>query len=874
MSWRRFFRRTRSDADVAHEIELHLVQETEENLARGMSAAEARRQAHLKFGSPRGVREELWQRNTLEPLEVAWRNIRYAARTLRRSPGFTLLVVLVMGLGIGANTALFTLVHSILMKPLPFQDPDRLIMLYQHDPAAKDQNNYVAPGNFADWQRASHNFASMAMVTPWASHDLAGDSGSPTEKVATAWCSGNFFAVLGVQPAYGRVFNEQDDQRQANATVVLAWGFWKRRFGGRLSILGQQILFNNHPYTVIGIMPRWFDFPLPQIQAWTPAHNEGSPHLLASRDDHEFQVIGRLKPGVSVTQTVSELDAVQKHILQANPGLPIEPGVSGKVLLDDIAGDAKTPLYAMFAATGCLLLIACLNVASLMVARSAARRREVAVRTALGGNRLRLISEQLTESLLLSVAAAALGITLAYLSIRWLKIARPDMVRIDSLHIDAVVLLFVLAITLGTGIVAGILPALTWHGKALLATLQNSSRTHSTNPGRARLHNILLIIEVSLTVMLLVAAGVLVKSYEKLRSVDLGCTAKNMLTMQVTLSDGRFNHPEQRVTYFSELLRRARALPGVEAAGLVTVAPGGGWWEDAAVNVVEHPPSHKGVVLDPISRTADPNYFSTMQIPILRGRVFTENDRLQNGNVVILSRKAAAQFFPGEDPIGKHLKLLHEPDVPPLEVIGVVGDTRFHVSEDIWPMIYQPVLSGRFAQATIMLRATRNAGSLTRPLQQIASDLDNTLPVEVQTMDQIIGRSTRSANFDSMLVLTFAVFALILAATGLYGAQSYLVTRLTGEIGIRIALGARRSQVVRLVLRSGANPVCAGLLLGLAGSIFAVRLIRSMLYGASPIDFHVFAAAALLLSVVAALACVIPAWRAVRLNPVQTLRAE
>jgi predicted permease len=678
-----------------------------------------------------------------------------------------------------------------------------------------------------------------------------------------------------VQPAYGRAFNAQDDRQDANATVVLSWGFWKRRFGGAASIVGRQILLNSRPYTVIGVMPRWFDFPLPQIQVWTPAHHEGSGRLLESRDDHEFQVVGRLKTGATLAQAVSELDAAQKHIQQANPGLPIEPGVSGRALLDDMVRDTKTPLYAMLAATGCLLLIACLNVASLLVARSAARRREAAIRAALGANRWRLIAEHLTESLLLSFAGGGLGVAFAYLSLVWLKVARPDMTRIDSLHIDAMVLLFVAGITVCTGVLAGIIPALGWKGLQLPETLQDSSRSHTTVRGRVRLREILLTVEVGLTTALLVTAGLLVKSYEKLRSVDLGCATKNVATMQITLSGARYKSHELRVAYFSELVNRARMLPGAEAAGLVTVAPGGGWWEDSAVNVVERPPAAKGVVLDLISRCADPGYFAAMHIPLLRGRAFTESDRLENANVVILSRKAVEQFFPGEDPIGKHLRILHQPDIPALEIIGVVGDTRFHVSEDIWPMMYQPVFGGRFAQATVMVRTARDAQSLARPLQEIAAQLDRTLPVsEVWTMDQIVGRSTRSANFDSTLVLAFAMIALALAAVGLYGAQSYVVTQRTSEIGVRMALGAQRGQVVGLVLANGLGPVCTGLALGLAGGAFAVRLIRSMLYGTSPFDLRVMTGAALLLATVAGLACVVPAWRAARLNPLETLRAE
>ena len=832
---------------------------------------EARRQAFLKFGNLQRVRETLWKQNTVACVEGILRDLKYGFRSLSRTPGFSLMAVLVMALGIGANTALFTVVRSVLLKPLPYKDPGRLVTLYQHDLSAKDQDNYVAAGNFADWRMSSRSFESMAMVTPWAAYDFSEKGGSHPEKIDAAWCSWNMFSILGVPPAYGRVFDAQDDRPEADATVVLSWGFWKRRLGGDPSVVGRPIFLRGRPYTVIGIMPAGFDYPEIQDQVWTPAYHEGSAHLLQSRDDHEYKVIARLRAAATMAQAVSELDAVQRRIKQEYPGLPVEPGVNGRLLLDDLVGDYKTPLYMLLAATTCVLLIACLNVANLLVARSAARRREVAIRTALGGSRWRLMREQVTESLLLSLAGGAVGIGLAYAAIAWITHVRQDMVRVESIHVDTMVLLFVAGVTLASGLLAGMIPALAAGRERTLETLQESSRSQSGGRSRARLRKALLAIEVGLTVVLLITAGLLLKSYERLRSVDMGCATNNVLTMQLTLP----GPPYKRVAFLSQLIERVRALPGVRAAGLVTAAPGTGWWEDSPVTVVEHPPAAKNDVLDPIARSADPDYFRAMQIPLLRGRTFSETERLQNANVAVLSKRAAEEFFPGEDPIGKHLRITQASDAPPLEIVGVVGDTRFHIREDVWPTMYQPVYSGNFGQTTVMARSDQHVGGLARSMQQILSQMDPDLPTpDVLTMQQIIARSTASASFNSRLILIFAVIALISAMAGLYGVLSYLVTQRTSEIGIRMALGAQRSDVLRMMLVDGLWPAWIGLSFGLVGSAFTMQLVRKMLYGVQPLDWTVFAEVAFVLSSVAAWACAVPALQASRLEPIQALCKE
>ena len=879
MNWRRFFCRKRRDADLAGEIEQHLAQEIDENLARGMSREEARRQALLKFGSTRKVHEDLWQQNTISLIDNLWRDLRYAVRTLSRSPGFTIMAVLVMALGIGANTALFTVVRSVLLKPLPYKDPSRLVVPYEHTGILEypDTRGVVAAGSFAEWRKGSKSFEQMALGQRWTSHNVSAEGGQLPERVPSGLVSWNMFSTLGVQPVLGRDFTADDDRPGANGTVILSWSFFRRRFGGDPSTIGKEIFLDARPYAVIGVMPAWFAYPEAQTQLWTPVYHDMPPRVLTSVENHQFDVVARLKPGATMAQAISELDAIQKQIKRQNPAPAVNNAVYGRRLLDDMVMDYKTPLYTLLAATGCVLLIACLNVANLLVARSAARRKETAIRSALGGNRWRLIREQVTESLVLALAGGTSGLALAYGAIAWLRYARNDLARAESIHVDAVVVLLVIGVTLACGVLAGVVPALNSNGARLLESLQEVSRSHSAGQGQARLRRGLLAAEVGLTVVLLIAAGLLLKSYRSLLSADMGFPMDNVLTMSLRLPEARYSTPVQKAGFFEQLIARIRALPGVEAAGLVTVAPGQGWGGDSLVAVVEHPQLPRGRSLDGIDRAADPGYFAAMQIPLLRGRTFNHSERLEHANVVVLNQAAVKRYFPdGEDPIGKHLRP-DETDTPQqaYEIIGVVGDTRYYVSENVRPMIYWPLYSGANSGVAIMVRSTHDVESLALPIQKVISTLDRDLPVsDVLTMQQVIGKSTVDAGFDSILILAFSIIALVLAAVGLYGVLSYLVTQRRSEIGIRMALGAQRTQVLRMMLVNGLAPAWSGLVLGLVTGALAVRLIRRLLFGVKPLDWAVFVAVALTLSIVAALACAIPAWRASRLDPMEALRTE
>lgn len=879
MSLGALLRRGKSDARLNDEIAFHLEQQIAENRAAGMSPDEARQAALRTFGNPALVREQTRASWSWGAAEAIVRDLRIAVRTLRRTPGFTLISITVMALGIGANVALFTVVRSVLLTPLPYSDPARLVALYEHNQDNQKivQHMPIDAGSFWDWQKAAEGKAELAIFSPFQGYNVSAEGGLLPEQIDAGWCSSNFFSVLGVQPMLGRAFTQSDDQPSAGATVLLTYSFWKRRYSADPAIVGRQIWLDARPYTVIGVLPESFTYTGSMggntIQAWTAVRHEAPPFLLKTYEDHEFVAVARLAPGVTAKSLIDELKSVQHRIRQERPIPAVHDSAEGSSLLDDAVRDYKTPLYALLAATGCLLLIACLNVASLLVARTAARSKELAIRTALGGGRLRLLRERLIESLLLTAAGGACGLLLAFGAVRWLILARPDMNRIEAIRMDGLVALFTVGVVALCALFSGLISAFGVREGKVLAALNESSRSHSGGTSRAGLRKSLLVVEVGLTVVLLVAAGLLLKSFSQLRSTDLGVPIDNTLTMRIGLPDARYKTANQKINFFEQLITQVRAVPGVKSAGLVTTAPGQGWGGDYLISVAEHPPLPKGVGLDMMTRRAEPGYFAAVGLPLLHGRIFTSSERGDRANVVVISQSAAQQYFPNEDPLGRHIKTNFTGDV--YQVIGVVSDVRWDVAELPNPTMYTPLYAGDRNGSTVVIRAERNVESLAVPVQQIIGRLDRDLPVsDVRTMRESIGKSTINSAFDSMLVTGFAVIALLLAVAGLFGVLSYTVTQRTNEIGIRIALGARRQSVLRLMLFDGLRPALFGLALGLIASAATVQLIRSMLYQTRPLDPSVFAVVALALLAAAALACLLPAWRAAHINPMQALRTE
>jgi predicted permease len=876
MRCKMLFRRGRAGEQLQDELQFHLDQQIAENIAAGISPDEARRAALRSFGNPTVLRDQARDSWSWGWLELLLRDLRFGIRSLARNPGFSVLAILVMGLGIGANVALFTVVHSVLLKPLPFKDQDRLVRLYEADAHGAYKDNVLAGGTFASWQLQSHSFEQMA-IKRGMDYNLSGSGGQLPELVHGQVASWNIFSLLGVEAARGRLFLPSDDHREANATVVLTWGLWKRRYGGDPALVGKTILLDARPYTVVGVLPEWFNYPDSKIQLWTPIYHERSPVVMAMLTAHNLDAVARLRSGVTIAQATAELSTIQRQIRQQNPDGPINDAANIRPILDAEVFRLKTGLYAMLAATGCLLLIACLNIANLLVARAATRRRETAVRTALGGSRGRLIREQVIESLVLSLVGGATGVVLAEIALRWLIHARQDIPRADSIHIDGMVVLFTISVTLFCGFLAGVIPALSSNDKQILRTLQESSRSYSGGQAGVRLRRVLLGLQVGLTVVLLTSAGLLLKTYSRLRSVDLGCATHDVLTMEINLPRGSYKTSEQIVSFYEQLVDRVRQLPGVQAAAIATMLPGEGHQRDDVFTIREHPPLPKGQVLDASTFLVDPDYFSAMRIPLLQGRFLRPDERLDRARTVVVNQTFVRQFFKTEDPLGKHIKadLALAADDHGLEIVGVVADTLESLSDNPYPTIYYPFYSGEERSGKLVVRGGQAPSSLALPVQKAIAGIDADLPVaNVLTMDEILGRSTIDASFDATLLFAFAVISLVLAAVGLFGVLSYIVAHRTSEIGIRIALGAQREQVMRLMLRDGLRPAITGLVLGLIASAGVAHLIQSMLYGTTALDPAVFLVVSVTLLLVACAACAVPAWRASRLDPMMALRME
>ena len=853
--------------------------EEEEQREHGLSPEEARYAARRAFGNPTLIREHtraIWNRGSLERLA---RDLKYGTRTLLRSPGFSLISVLVMALSIGATTSLFTMVRAVLLRPLPFRDSGKLVVLYEHfrHNQGGDGFNAVAPGDYREWRSQTHGFEDMAAMRGYGGI-LSGAHSELPEVAQSAGGSSNLFPLLGVAPAYGRIFTESEDQPHGERVVLLTWSLFQRRFGGDPSIVGKQIHLDTISTTVVGVLPSWFTYPDARIQFWMPYAQTFSPEDYGMHDGHQSLVVARLRPGVSAEAATREVSALQYRIHLDNASKPVAEDVWSRPMIDDLVKNVRTPLLVLLSAVGCMLLIACLNLTNLLVARSAAQRKEVAIRGALGGSRFVLIREQMMESLLICLAGGGLGLLLSLASTWWLAAHWRNLPRADSVHVDGWVLTFASGLVVATALLAGLAPAISSTGKGLLTGLREASRSVDGSASRARLRKTMLTAEIALTVMLLISAGLLFKSFVRLRTRDLGCRVDHVMTMKFGLPEIQYDTRDKVVSFHESLLERVRRLPGVRGAALVSTAPGTGPAGDRVFTIPERPAPSYSTQYAADALTADPQYFSVMQIPLIRGRVFTERERLGNDRYVVVSKLFVDQFFSGDDPVGKHIRVGWDTKPDTYEILGEVGDTIADVTRPVQAAMYFPILSGipdRTSEATIVAYTAGDPLAMSMPIQRQISALEPELPVyNALTMDQILDKTTASQGFAAKLVLAFAALALLLAAVGLYGVLSYLVTQRVPEIGIRIALGAQRAQVLRLVLFDGLRPALLGLMFGLAASAGVTQLIRSMLYGTEPYDPAVIATVILVLLSIATIACVYPAWRAARLDPMEALRTE
>jgi predicted permease len=875
----RWWQTKKRDSDLERELASDLELEEQEQRENGASVDEAHYAALRAFGNPTLIREQTRAAWSWSWLENLLRDFRISIRTLLRSPGFSLIAVVVMALCIGAATSLFTVVRSVLLKPLPFRDPGQLVMVYEHfrDPAINSVEfnyNVVSPGDYYDWRAQTHGFQDMA-AWRYAQFNLTGERGELPEIVSARGATWNLFSLLGVQPALGRTFTESED-RPDGAAVMLTWSLFERRFGGDPSIVGKQVHIDGKPCTIVGVLPKDFAYPDARVEAWVPFQAGMPPEILKHHDYHWVRVVARLRPDVSLATALSQVGALQYQLHLQNLHAPVAEDVVSKTLTQDLSHDVKKPLTILLCAVACMLLIGCLNVANLLVARSATRQKEITIRSALGAQRVTLIRGQMIESLLVAIAGGVAGILLSLAATKWLVSTWKNLPSAQSIHADGTVLAVACALVFAAALLSGLLPAISSTAKGSIAALQASSRSGAGSQSRTTLRKSLLTVEIATTVVLLIAAGLLLKSFWQLRTTNLGCATSNVLTMSYGLPAEKYDTPAKVNAFNESLLDKVRALPGVRATALGTAVPGDGALEDDIFTIPEHPPISPGAALpDAMLRLASPDYFSTLQIPLLSGRFFTRDDRDGRPKTVIINKRLARQFFPNENPLGKHLHVVPYGDFD-YEIVGVVDNTLFQVGRLPGPTMYFPVLSGSNNMGfTLVARTSSNPLSLSVPIQTQIAKLDPQLAVsDVFTIEQIVDRSLGNASLSASLVLAFAVLSLVLASVGLYGVLSYLTTQRTAEIGVRIALGAQRRQVLRLLLGDGLRPALYGLVLGLAVSVAAVKLIESMLYQTRPLDPAIFAAVAATLLVVAALACLIPAWRASRIDPMQALRTE
>jgi predicted permease len=807
------------------------------------------------------------------------RDLKYATRTLARTPGFSVVAIAVMALCIGASTSLFTVVRSVLLRPLPFRDPDKLVMIRDCFRTSETSNTFsscgaVSPGDYFDWRAQTHGFQDMASWQWWG-FNLSGEHGELPEEVTAGGATWNLFSVLGVRPAFGRIFMETEDNL-AGDTVMLTWSIFERRFGGDPRIIGHQIHLDSRPFTVIGVLPASFTYPDAKVQVWVPYLAVTPAHAVHQHNRHMTRVIARIGPDVSLANAISQVSALQHSLYLEHPTEAVSDAVSPQSLLDDLDRNVKQPLILLLCAVLCMLFIGCLNVANLLVARGAAREHEVAIRSALGAGRLTLIREQFMEIVLICMGGGVFGVLLSLGATQWMVRSWKDLPTAASIHVDPIVLAFASLLVLVTALLAGLLPAIASTGKRVMQFLQTSSRTAAGKVSRTTLRKSLLAVEIAVTVFLLIAAGLLLKSFVRLRTTDIGCNTDNILTASYSLPKQKYDAPEKIVAFHEAILDRIRAIPGVLAVGLGETLPGAGNGEDDIFTIQGLPvATGKEDRSRALVRRADPGYFRALGIPLLSGRFFTDRDRLDRADKVIISRELARKYFPGEDPLGQHIAVPLWSDTE-YEIVGIVGDTIHQVGKPTMETIYFPAFAGNsFQGGMVAIHTATDPLSFSVPVQRQFAALDAELPVsDVLTLQQILGDSVTDASFSATLVMVFAILSLTLASVGLYGVLSYLMTQRTTEIGIRIALGAQRDHVLRLMLFDGLRPALFGLALGLAASAAVTRMLQSMLFAVKPFDPTVYIAVASTLLLVATLACIFPAWRASQLDPMQALRAE
>ncbi|HKS29936.1 MAG TPA: ABC transporter permease [Pyrinomonadaceae bacterium] len=810
-------------------------------------------------------------------MSSVWQDVRFGFRMMMKKPGVTFIAVLALALGIGANTAIFSVVNTVLLRPLPYRDAGRIMLVFWSAPKLTTDDLPASAPDFLDWREQNRVFERVAAITG-ESFNLTGEGAEP-ERIESAAVSADLFPLLGVNTARGRAFTAEEEQEGRNKVVVMGHDLWQRRFGSNPNLVGQTITLNNEAYTVLGIMPQDFRFPegTDRIDLWVPL--SFSPEVLAARGHRYLYVAARLKEGVTLEQAASDMNGLSKRMAEANPGTNTDWSIKLEPLQDALTEDVSTALFVLLGAVGFVLLIACANVANLQLARAAARRREVAIRLAVGASRRRLIRQFLIESSVLSLTGGLFGLLMAFWGIDALRSVLPqDVPRLEQIGIDRAVLLFTLSVSVATGILLGLVPALQATKPDMVEALKDGAQSVAGGHRRNRVRSLLVVLEVALALVLLIGAGLMMKSFWRLREVRPGFDPNNVLTMQLALPETKYEEPQTQAAFYQSLVERVQSVPGVKSAGVTTSPP---LLDDSRTDLTieGQEPLAYGDEQTASYGSVSPGYFSAMGIPIVKGRAFTDEDREGSVPVLIVSSAFANRFFPGQDAIGKRLKQggPEDEDSPWMTIVGVAGDVHHYgLNAEVSSEMYIPIAQKPQAETTLAVRTSAaNPMSLLPAVRREVEAIDKDQPIyNVKTVEHLLSDSVASERLSVTLLGLFAGLAFLLACVGIYGVISYSVTQRTHEIGVRIALGASQRDILKLVVGQGMKMVVLGLVLGLIASFALTRVMASLLFKVSATDPATFLLVSLLLAVVAFLASFIPARRATRVDPMVALRYE
>lgn len=882
MSWRRFFRRARRVAESARDIQFHLDTETRDNIARGMPPGEARAAASRKFGNPTFIREEIYRMHSIGFLDTAWQDVRYSVRTMRKSPVFALTAALILTLGIGANTAIFTVIRAVLLKPLEYRDPDRLLRISMDAPNHGYQDLGFTQLRYEQMSASARSFEALGCFFI-ATEDVTLSGQSAPEALKAARVSPNFLHVLGVKPLLGRSFLAQEDRAGGPAVAMISAQLWNRRFGADATLAGKALTLNATRYTIVGVLPSGFQFPHEGVDVWLPRPSEFSA-LPPEAWPRTPYLIGfaRLKPGVSLEQARAELGVLNRQYVAAHPELrdaDRKVGLGAVWLKEQLVGNVRPTLLVLAGAVGLVLFIACANVAGLLLARAASRSREFMLRAALGAPRGRLIRQLLSESVLLAFVGGGLGVLLAKWSLRAIvRTSALDLPRSGEIRLDWIVLAFSVGLSVLTGVLFGLFPAVYASKLDLAGVLREHSQGAGTASGAAS-RGLLVVGQIALSMVLLIGAALLLESLIRLQSVHPGFEPAHLVTMQISLPRVRYDTGLKRMAFYQELARRVESIPGVRAAAAALTLPMGPKWV-VAIQIVEQPTVHVNDRPTVQMQTVTADFFRTLGIPLRRGRAYVAEDDIPGAPPrVIINESLARRFWPaypqGPSPIGRHLRLGQDQSSPGLEIVGIAADVHEKgLAVDVVPELYLPCHMSPPQSAGFVVRTEADPMHFLAAIRDQVRSLDREQPVSaVKTMEELVESSVSRQRLTLFLLGSFAIVALLLAAVGIYGVIAYSVTQRTQELGIRRALGAQQTDILWLVIGQGLGLTLAGIAIGIAGALALTRVMKNLLFHVNATDPATFLGVGILFVAVASAASLIPAWRAMRVDPMAALRA-